>query len=93
MEMSKEKEPIPAATETSSTKKLLHLNDNTCREVCQAIFKKADSSVTLMLEIYGRMSKSEQRAFVLGEVYRTVLDVSCELEDLIMEDMEDEKQW
>lgn len=83
----KENEPAPAATETSSeissndTSNLTHLDDNTSRRICQA-FESADQAVKVILELYHNMSESEQRAFDMGEIYRSMLSATNEMEKL-----------
>lgn len=83
----KENEPAPAATETSSevspndTSNLTHLDDNTSRRICQA-FENSDQAVKGLLELYDYMSQAEQRAFDMGEIYRSMLSASNELEEL-----------
>lgn len=80
-EFKKENEPAPAATETSSKDNISHLDDNTYRRICQA-FESADQAVKGLLELYDNMSEAEQRAFDMGEIYRSMLSASNELEEI-----------
>lgn len=77
----KENEPAPAATETSSKDNISHFDDNTSRRICQA-FESADQAVKGILELYNNMSESEQRAFDMGEIYRSMLSATNEMEEL-----------
>ena len=76
-----EKEPAPSANDTSSENKTLQLNDSTKNRICQA-FKEADRACQNILESYSNMSDEEQKAFDLGEIYRDMLTVKDELEEL-----------
>ena len=82
----KENEPAPAATGTSSevskdTGSILHLDDSTKSDICQA-YDTADKACTDILDIYVEMSKREQRAFDIGEVYGKIFGTRCKLEEL-----------
>lgn len=80
-EFEQENEPAPAATETSSKDNISHFDDNISRRICQA-FESADQAVKGILELYNNMSVSEQRAFDMGEIYRSMLSATNEMEDL-----------
>lgn len=78
------KEPAPAATGTSSevsddTCSILQFDDSTKERICQEA-EKAYKACELILEIYERMDDSEQKAFDLGQSYRTMFEVKKELE-------------
>lgn len=82
----KENEPAPAATGTSSevskdTSSILHLDDSTKAAICQA-YDTADKACTDILDIYGEMSKREQRAFDIGEVYGKICSTRDKLENM-----------
>lgn len=79
-------EPAPAATGTSSevskdTSSILHLDDSTKAAICQA-YDTVDEACTDILDIYGEMSKREQRAFDIGEAYGKIFDTRCKLENM-----------
>lgn len=69
----KEKEPVPAATETSSDvvkdDNTLHSNNSKILSVCQ---ENLDRAAKDLLGIYERMSPEEQRAWDLGEVFGSI---------------------
>lgn len=77
----KENEPAPAATETSSKENNLHLDDNTYRRIRQAV-ESADQAVKGILVLYDNMSKMEQLAFDIGEIYQSMLSATNEMEEL-----------
>ena len=77
----KENEPAPAEAEPSSKENNLHLADNTSRRICQAV-KLAERAGGAILDMYENMGVSEQKAFDIGEIYRDVLSLIGELEDL-----------
>lgn len=80
----KEKEPAPSANDTSSTKNISHLDNNTFRRICQA-HHSADQAVRQMLTaVYENMSDAEQKAFDLGEAFGHMSDVCAELDELKM---------
>lgn len=77
-------EPAPAATGTSSevsddTCSILQFDNSTKERICQEA-EKAYKACELILEIYERMDDSEQKAFDLGQSYRTMFEVKKELE-------------
>lgn len=76
----KEKEPAPAATETSSEivvndDKTLQDNNSRLLEICQ---ENIDRAVKDMLLIYDNMAPEEQRAWNLGEVFGSISRVRGE---------------
>jgi hypothetical protein len=82
----KENEPAPAATGTSSevskdTGSILQFDDSTKEQICQA-YDTADKACTDILDIYGEMSKREQRAFDIGEVYGKICSTRDKLENM-----------
>lgn len=79
----KEKEPAPAATGTSSTKKenIFQIDDSTKEQICQA-YKTADEACSNILTVYEGMSECEQRAFDIGEAYGKIFDTRNKLEKL-----------
>ncbi len=82
----KENEPAPAATGTSSEvvskdTDNIQIDDSTKSDICQA-YDTADKACTDILDIYVEMSKREQRAFDIGEVYGKIFGTRCKLEEL-----------
>lgn len=82
----KENELAPAATGTSSEvvskdTNSTHLDDSTKAAICQA-YDTADKACTDILDIYGEMSKREQRAFDIGEVYGKICSTRDKLENM-----------
>ena len=82
----KENEPAPAATGTSSEvvskeNDNIQIDDSTKSDICQA-YDTADKACTDILDIYVEMSKREQRAFDIGEVYGKIFGTRCKLEEL-----------
>lgn len=81
----KENEPALSANSTSSEilKNInsTHLDDSTKSDICQA-YDTADKACTDILDIYGEMSKREQRAFDIGEVYGKICSTRDKLEKL-----------
>lgn len=81
----KENEPAPAATgtssEVSSDTNLIHTDNITKEQICQA-YDTADKACTDILDIYGEMSKREQRAFDIGEVYGKICSTRDKLENM-----------
>lgn len=81
----KENEPALSANSTSSEilKNInsTHLDDSTKSDICQA-YDTADKACTDILDIYGEMSKREQRAFDIGEVYRKICSTRDKLENM-----------
>lgn len=83
----KENEPAPAATGTSSEVSAkedtdnIQFNGSTKEQICQA-YKTADEACTDILDIYGEMSKREQRAFDIGEVYGKICSTRDKLENM-----------
>lgn len=75
-------EPAPAATGTSSEVSKdtdnIHLDNNVKRQICQEA-QKAYKACELILDIYERMEDEEQKAFDMGQSYRTMLEVKEEL--------------
>lgn len=83
--MSKENEPAPAPTVTSSSKNTLYSDDNTSERICQEktvekLRRSALRTRNAILQIYENMTDTEQRAFDIGEVYKDVLISMEELE-------------
>lgn len=78
-------EPAPAATGTSSEVSKdtdnIHIDDSTKEQICQA-YDTADKACTDILDIYGEMSKREQRAFDIGEVYGKICSTRDKLENM-----------
>lgn len=82
----KETEPALSANSTSSevskdTSSILHLDDSTKEQICQA-YDTADKACTDILDIYGEMSKREQRVFDIGEVYGKICSTRDKLENM-----------
>ena len=82
----KENEPAPAATGTSSEvvskdTDNIQIDDSTKSDICQA-YDTADKACTDILDIYVEISKREQRAFDIGEVYGKIFGTRCKLEEL-----------
>lgn len=81
----KENEPALSANSTSSEilKNInsTHLDDSTKSDICQA-YDTADKACTDILDIYGEMSKREQRAFDIGEVYGKICSTRDKLENM-----------
>lgn len=79
----KENEPALSANSTSSTKKenTFQIDDSTKSDICQA-YDTADKACTDILDIYGEMSKREQRAFDIGEAYGKIFSTRDKLEKL-----------
>ena len=83
----KENEPAPAATGTSSEVSVkedtdnIQFNGSTKEQICQA-YDTADKACTDILDIYGEMSKREQRAFDIGEVYGKICSTRDKLENM-----------
>lgn len=83
----KENEPAPAATGTSSEVSVkedtdnIQFNGSTKEQICQA-YDTADKACADILDIYGEMSKREQRAFDIGEAYGKIFDTRCKLENM-----------
>lgn len=82
----KENEPAPAATGTSSEvvskdTDNIQIDDSTKEQICQA-YDTADKACTDILDIYGEMSKREQRAFDIGEVYGKICSTRDKLENM-----------
>ena len=75
VEFEQEKEPAPAATDTSSEVKTLHLDDTTKSVICQVL----SSAMSTMMELYQEMSEEEQKAFDLGTAYKDICFASAEL--------------
>ena len=67
-----------------------HFDNNTLKEICQEAFNKADLAVKAMLTIYENMTATEQRAFDLGETYRSMIDAFKELEEVVVEEDNDD---
>ncbi|WP_294586609.1 hypothetical protein [uncultured Ruminococcus sp.] len=68
----KEKEPAPAATGTSSTKKenTFQIDDSTKSDICQVLA----SAMSTLLALRQEMEPHEKKAFDLGETYK---DICC----------------
>ncbi len=83
--LEKEKEPAPPESDTSSKVSEdtanLHFNNNAKTKKSQA-FDFCDRAVANILRIYENMTKTEQTAFDLGEVYRDMLSARNETEDM-----------
>lgn len=83
--LEKEKKPAPQSSDTSSKVSEdtanLHFNNNAKTKKSQA-FDFCDRAVANILEIYENMTKTEQTAFDLGEVYRDMLSARNEAEDM-----------
>ena len=79
----KEKEPAPAATGTSSTKKenTFQIDDSTKEQICQA-YDTVDEACADIIDIYETMSEREHRAFNIGEVYGKICSTRDKLEKL-----------
>lgn len=81
----KENEPALSANSTSSEilKNInsTHFDDSIKSDICQA-YDTADKACTDILDIYGEMSKREQRAFDIGEAYGKIFDTRCKLENM-----------
>lgn len=77
-------EPALSANSTSSEvvskdTDNIHIDNSTKERICQEV-QKAYKACELILEIYERMDDSEQKAFDLGQSYRTMFEVKKELE-------------
>jgi hypothetical protein len=81
----KENEPALSANSTSSEvskdTSSTHIDDSTKSDICQA-YDTADKACTDILDIYGEMSKREQRAFDIGEVYGKICSTRDKLENM-----------
>lgn len=81
-------EPVLSAnstsSEVSSDTNLIHTDDSTKEQICQA-YETADEACTNMLTIYEGMSECEQRAFDIGEVYGKIYSTRDKLETSLKE--------
>lgn len=81
----KENEPALSAnstsSEVSSDTNLIHTDDNTKEQICQA-YKTADEACSNILTAYEGMSECEQRAFDIGEAYGKICSTRDKLEKL-----------
>jgi hypothetical protein len=82
----KENEPAPAATGTSSEvvskdTDNIQLDNSTKEQICQA-YETADEACTDIIDIYGKMSEREQRAFDIGEVYGKICNTRDKFENM-----------
>lgn len=82
----KENEPALSANSTSSEvvskdTDNIHLDDSTKGHICQA-YNTADEACTDIIDIYEGMSKCEQRAFDIGEVYGKICSTRDKLENM-----------
>lgn len=77
-------EPALSANSTSSEVSVkedtdnIHLDDSTKEQICQEA-QKAYKACELILDIYKRMEDEEQKAFDMGQSYRSMLEVKEEL--------------
>ena len=76
--LEKEKEPQPEQADKDSSKNNSIDNDNTKTKACQEVI---EVGATALIEYYNHLSKEEQKAWDLGEVYRKVLDAQNLLEE------------
>lgn len=79
-------EPALSANSTSSEvvskdTDNIQIDDSTKEQICQA-YDTADKACTDILDIYGEMSKREQRAFDIGEVYGKICSTRDKLENM-----------
>lgn len=78
-------EPVLSAnstsSEVSSDTNLIHTDDNTKEQICQA-YDTADKACTDILDIYEGMSACERRAFDIGEVYGKICSTRDKLENM-----------
>lgn len=72
------------SSEVSSDTNLIHTDDSTKEQICQA-YETADEACTNMLTIYEGMSECEQRAFDIGEVYGKIYSTRDKLETSLKE--------
>lgn len=81
----KENEPALSAnstsSEVSSDTNLIHTDDNTKEQICQA-YKTADEACSNILTVYEGMSECEQRAFDIGEAYGKICSTRDKLENM-----------
>lgn len=77
-------EPVLSAnstsSEVSSDTNLIHTDDNTKEQICQA-YKTADEACSNILTVYEGMSECEQRAFDIGEAYGKICSTRDKLEN------------
>ena len=79
LEKLEKKEPAPQEAETSSKSNTSIKDDNTKLKACQEVIEVV---ATALIEYYqNHLSKEEQKAWDLGEVYRKVLDAQNLLEE------------
>lgn len=69
------------SSEVSKDTDNIHIDDSTKEQICQA-YDTADKACTDILDIYGEMSKREQRAFDIGEVYGKICSTRDKLENM-----------
>lgn len=86
MNKTKEKEPVPAPTETSSNVETTFTtnNYNALKNSCQVAFEYTDQSCKDIFGIYENMTEAEQKAFDLGSVYLSTLYARNNLEEALM---------
>lgn len=77
----KEKEPAPDTSEDKLKAKIVHTDDSTSKQICQA-YDTADEACTDILDIYEGMSACERRAFDIGEVYGKICSTRDKLENM-----------
>ena len=69
------------SSEVSSDTNLIHTDDNTKEQICQA-YKTADEACSNILTVYEGMSECEQRAFDIGEAYGKICSTRDKLENM-----------